>query len=137
MSRRTLHLHLSLLVLVVFASLLFAVVPALAQSTPEAVAIALIAAENANDPQAGIALFAPDAVVTLPTGVLDTTEAIAAWQEEFAAGNFHIEAVGLLANGGTASWGGEISLDVFRGMGITSLPATWVITVENGLLAWE
>lgn len=135
MSRRTpLLSRPSLLVLVLFAVILFASLPAFAQSTPEEVANALLTAENANDPTAGVALFAPDAVVTLPTGVLDTPEAIAGWQEELAAGNFHIEHVPLTVDGSTVSWSGQIALDRFRSLGVPSLASSWVLTIEDGLI---
>src|SRR5688572_15399264 len=100
--------------LLVFGSLSLAVLSTSAQSSPEDVARALIAAEASNDAGAAAATFAEDAVVTLPTGVFDTPEAIRGWQDELAAENFHIEAVNIEANDNTVSWTGTISLDRFR-----------------------
>lgn len=123
-----------LLVALVLMSAFVLTSAALAQSTPEEVATALIAAENGNDAAAATALFADDAVVTLPTGVLDTPEAIAGWQEELAAGNFRLEAVDMAVDGSTVTWSGAISLDRFRGLGIASMAANWSLVIEDGLI---
>jgi ketosteroid isomerase-like protein len=99
---------------------------------PEAVVNALFTAENANDPEAAVALFAPDAVVTLPTGVLQGTDAIRAWQTELAAGNFHANVDSMESVGITVSATGSVEWDPFRSLGLESLDSTWDIGVEGG-----
>ncbi len=106
---------------------------ALTELTAGSIADALITAEGANDVDGAMALFAPDAVVTIATGdVYNTPDAIRAWQQELADGKFHIEAVGRYVEGNTVHWTGDISLDLFRQMGIPSLGGVWDVTVENG-----
>jgi hypothetical protein len=122
----------SLAVLVILASFSWSIRPGFAQSSPEDVAKALIAAEDSNNVDAAVANFADDAVVTLPTGVFDTPDAIRGWQQELADGHFRIEAIGITADGNTVSWTGEVSLDLFRSMGIASLGGNWVLDIENG-----
>src|SRR5512139_4033134 len=102
-AHKTLRQKSSLLVtLFLLASLSFSVFPALAQSTaPEDVARTLIAAEDSHNVDAAVASFADGAVVTLPTGVLDTPDAIRGWQQELADGHFRIEPIDLHADGNT------------------------------------
>ncbi len=108
---------------------------ALTKLTAGGVAAGLIAAESAHDVDGAVALFAPDAVVTLADGsVYDTPDGIRAWQQSLADGNFRLEPVGLYVDGSTVHWTGDISLDAFRGMGISSLGGIWDVTVENGLV---
>jgi hypothetical protein len=97
-----------------------------------AIAAALIAAESGHDVDAAVALFADNAVVTLPTGVLNTPEAIRGWQQELADGHFRIEPEGRHVSGNRVMWTGEISLDRFRDMGIASLGGTWTLQIDNG-----
>ncbi len=106
---------------------------ALTALTAGSVADALITAEDTHDVDGAMALFAPNAVVTIATGdVYDTPDAIRAWQQELADGKFHIEAVGRYVEGNTVHWTGDISLDLFRQMGIPSLGGLWDVTVEDG-----
>jgi hypothetical protein len=123
---------LYLTVLVVLASFSWSIRPGFAQSSPEDVAQALIAAEDSNNVEAAVANFADDAVVTLPTGVYDTPDKIRGWQQELADGHFRIEAMGMTADGNTVSWTGEVSLDLFRSMGIATMGGNWVLDIENG-----
>ena len=97
-----------------------------------ATADALIAAEAAHDVDAAVGSFADDAVVTLPTGVMNTTDAIRGWQQELADGHFRIEPEGRHVVGNTVSWTGEIALDRFREMGIPSLGGTWDLVIDGG-----
>src|SRR5687768_6102746 len=62
-----------------------------AQTDAVAVARALINAENAHDVNAALNLFAPGAIVNLPTGALVTRAEIEQWQRDLAAGNFRAE----------------------------------------------
>lgn len=103
-----------------------------AQSSPEEVARALVAAEDSHNVDAAVALFADDAVVTLPTGVFDTPDAIRGWQQELADGNFRIEAADMAVDGSTVSWDGVVSLDSFRNLGIPSMAGEWKLTIEDG-----
>src|SRR5438270_901323 len=130
--KRSLLKRIFVLTLIIIASLSLRVMPGFADTPPDNVAKALIAAEGSNDVNAAVALFAPDAVVTLPTGVLDTAAKIQAWQQELAAGNFRIEPEGRYVHGDTISWTGEISLDLFRNMGIASLGGNWELVAKDG-----
>lgn len=121
-----------LIVLLFVLGLSLAVVSVSAQSSPEDVAHALIAAEDANDVDAAMAVFADDAVVTLPTGVFDTPEAIRGWQQELADGHFRIEAVDVAADGNMVTWHGTVSLDTFRHLGIASMGGMWTLDIEGG-----
>jgi hypothetical protein len=121
-----------LIFLLIILSLSLVVVSVSAQSDPQEVANALIAAEDSNDVDAAVALFADDAVVTLPTGVLDTPDAIRGWQQELADGHFRIEAVDVTADGNTVTWHGTVSLDTFRHLGIASMAGMWTLDIEDG-----
>lgn len=99
---------------------------------PIEVARALIAAENARDIDGAMALFAPYPTVKLSMGSLTTTEAVHRWQEELAAGNLHIEAKDMQAEGNLVRWTGTIAVDLFRRMGLEVLGGSWEIAVEKG-----
>ncbi|MEP7290372.1 MAG: nuclear transport factor 2 family protein [Chloroflexota bacterium] len=123
-----------LTVVILFASMSFSVVSSFAQDAPEEVARTLIAAEDSNNVDAAMATFAEDAVVTLPTGVFDTPDAIRGWQQELADGHFRVEPVNLEVDGNTVSWTGDISLDTFRNLGISSMGGMWSLVIEDGLV---
>jgi hypothetical protein len=117
---------------VVFAGL--AVPPASAQ-TPDAVTVArtLIANENAHNVNAVVDMFAPGAVVNLPTGVFATRAGILEWQQELAAGNFHAEITNPVAvTPEVVTFSGTVALDLFRGLGLASLDSTWQLTIQLG-----
>src|SRR5664279_5651198 len=105
--------------LLLFACFSFSVLTARAQSAPEDVAKALIAAEDSNNVDAAVANFAADAVVTLPPpfGVLDTPDKIHAWQQELADGHFRLEPINIQVDGNIVSWTGNVSFDPFRSLG--------------------
>jgi hypothetical protein len=117
---------------VVFAGL--AVPPASAQ-TPDAVTVArtLIANENAHNVNAVVDMFAPGAVVNLPTGVFATRAGILSWQQELAAGNFHAEITNPVAvTPEVVTFSGTVALDLFRSLGLSSLESTWQLTIQLG-----
>jgi len=117
---------------VVFAGL--AAPPASAQ-TPDAVTVArtLIANENAHNVNAVVDMFAPGAVVNLPTGVFATRAGILEWQQELAAGNFHAEISNPVAvTPEVVTFSGTVALDLFRGLGLASLDSTWQLTIQLG-----
>src|SRR5438874_462696 len=99
---------------------------------PQGVVNALFAAENANNPEAAAALFAPEAVVTLPTGVLRGTAEIRGWQDELAAGSFHANVGPLEVDGNTVRTAGNVELDLFRNLGLPIMESTWEILVQGG-----
>lgn len=130
---------------VAFAGL--AVPPASAQTTttsststttapiPDAVTVArtLIANENAHNVNAVVDMFAPGAVVNLPTGVFATRAGILSWQQELAAGNFHAEITTPVAvTPEVVTFSGTVALDLFRSLGLASLDATWQLTIQLG-----
>ncbi len=107
--------------------------PASAQATdPASVAQALINAENAHNVAGAVALFASDAVVTLPTGKLTTTAEIEKWQQELAAGNFHANTNAMQVAGDRVTFTGKVALDAFRKAGFATLDSMWDITVQQG-----
>ncbi len=108
--------------------------PASAQTASAvSVAQALIAAENAHDVPAAVALFAPGAIVVHATGQLVTTAEITAWQRELAAGNFRADiSTPVAVTPEVVTFTGTVSLDSFRSLGISSLAARWDLTVQLG-----
>lgn len=107
--------------------------PASAQADAVAVARALIDAENAHDVNAAVNLFAPAAIVSLPTGALVTRGEIEQWQRDLAAGNFHADiAPPVAVTPEVVTFSGTIALDSFRRLGIASLESTWQLTVQLG-----
>ncbi len=107
--------------------------PASAQTDAVAVARALINAENAHDVNTAVNLFAPGAIVNLPTGALVTRAEIEQWQRDLAAGNFHAEITPPVAvTPEVVTFSGTIALDTFRRLGIASLESTWQLTVQLG-----
>jgi hypothetical protein len=117
---------------VVFAGL--AVPPASAQTT-DAVTVArtLIANENAHNVNAVVDMFAPGAIVNLPTGVFATRAGILGWQQELAAGNFHAEITNPVAvTPEVVTFSGTVALDLFRSLGLASLESTWQLTIQLG-----
>ena len=104
-----------------------------AQTDAVSVARALIAAENAHNVAAAVALFAPGAIVNLPTGALVTRAEIEQWQRDLAAGNFHAEITTPVAvTPEVVTFSGTIAIDTFRRLGISSLESTWQLTVQLG-----
>ena len=117
--------------LLVFVGL--AAPPASAQTDAVSVARALIAAENAHDVPGAMALFAPGAIVNLPTGALVTRAEIEQWQRELAAGNFRAEITPPVAvTPEVVTFSGTVALDSFRRLGISPLEANWQLTVQLG-----
>ena len=109
--------------------------PDMADQDPRGVVNALIEAENALDIEAAANLFAPDAVVTLPTGVLSTTEEIRDWQTGLANGHFHADIGEITTQGNHAIFGGTVGFDPFRGMGIDAMGSQWDVTVDAGRIS--
>ena len=101
------------------------------EQDPVRVARALIEAENALDVDAAANLFAPDAVVTLPTGVLSTPEQVREWQTGLAEGHFHADIGEITTAGNHASFSGTVGFDPFRGMGIDAMGSEWDLTVDG------
>jgi hypothetical protein len=119
-------------VVAVFGAL---VAPAASAQTTDAVSVArsLIAAENAHNVAAVVDLFAPGAIVSLPTGALTSRAEITQWQQELAAGNFHAETTTPVAvTPEVVTFSGTVALDLFRGLGLSSLESTWQLTVQLG-----
>jgi SnoaL-like domain len=102
---------------------------------PVGVVNALIEAENALDVETATRLFARDAVVTLPTGVLSTPEQIREWQTGLAHGHFHAEIGEIQTDGDRATFTGTVGFDPFRGMGIDAMGSEWEITVDAGRIS--
>lgn len=114
-------------------SVTFGASAASAQTDAVSVARALIAAENAHDVGAAVSLFAPGAIVNLPTGPLVGTSQIEQWQRELAAGNFRAEITPPVAvTPEVVTFSGTVALDAFRRLGISPLEATWELTVQLG-----
>lgn len=107
--------------------------PASAQTDAVSVARALINAENAHNVNAAVSFFAPGAIVSLPTGALATRAEIEQWQRELAAGNFRADITAPVAvTPEVVTFSGTVSLDLFRQLGISSLDATWQLTIQLG-----
>ena len=107
--------------------------PAATQTDAASVARALINAENAHDVQAALNLFAPNAIVNLPTGALVTRAQIEQWQRDLAAGNFHAEITPPVAvTPEIVNFSGTVALDSFRRLGISPLEANWELTIQLG-----
>lgn len=125
--------NLFLVAILLFASLSVSIVSTFAQSAPEDVAKALIAAEDSNNVDAAVANFASDAVVTLADGSkYDTADGVRGWQQALADGHFRLEPVNMQVDGNIVSWTGNISLDAFRNLGIATLDGNWKLDIENG-----
>ena len=124
-----------LVAILIAASFSLNIVSSYAQMSAEAVAKAVITAENANDVDAAVANFAPDAVVTLADGSkYDTPEGVRGWQQALADGHFRLEPVNMQIDGSIVSWTGNISLDTFRSLGIAELDGNWKLDIEDGLI---
>jgi hypothetical protein len=107
--------------------------PASAQTDAVSVARALINAENAHDVNTAVNLFAPGAIVNLPTGVFVTRAEIEQWQRELAAGNFRADITAPVAvTPEVVTFSGTVGLDLFRQLGISPLEATWQLTIQLG-----
>jgi hypothetical protein len=107
--------------------------PASAQTDAVSVARALINAENAHDVNTAVNLFAPGAIVNLPTGVFVTRAEIEQWQRELAAGNFRADITAPVAvTPEVVTFSGTVGLDLFRQLGISPMEATWQLTVQLG-----
>jgi hypothetical protein len=107
--------------------------PASAQTDAVSVARALINAENAHDVNTVVNLFAPGAIVNLPTGVFVGRAEIEGWQRELAAGNFHADITAPVAvTPEVVTFSGTVGLDLFRQLGISPLEATWQLTIQLG-----
>jgi hypothetical protein len=102
-------------------------------TTPLAVVTALLAAENAHNVDAAVALFAADAVVSLAIETRRGTDEIRAWQQELAEGHFHMEIVGTPeVAGDTVRFNNRLDLDMFKQMGLGTVEATSQATVRDG-----
>jgi hypothetical protein len=107
--------------------------PASAQTDAAAVARSLINAENAHDVNTVVNLFAPGAIVNLPTGVFVGRTEIEQWQRELAAGNFHADITPPVAvTPEIVTFSGTVALDLFRQLGISSMESTWQLTIQLG-----
>lgn len=107
--------------------------PASAQTDAVSVARALIDAENAHDIEAAVNLFAPGAIVNLPTGPLVTRAEITQWQRELAAGNLRVDISAPVAvTPEVVTFSGTVGYDPFRRLGISALDATWQLTIQLG-----
>ena len=103
--------------------------------TTDAVTVArtLIANENAHNVNAVVDMFAPGAIVNLPTGSLATRAAILQWQQELAAGNFRAEITTPVAvTPEVVTFSGTVAIDLFRSLGLASLESTWQLTIQLG-----
>lgn len=110
-----------------------AAVPVAAQADAVSVARALIAAENAHNVPLALSYFAPGAIVILPTGVLASPAEIEGWQRELAAGNFRADITTPVAvTPAIVTFSGNVSLDLFRSLGLSSLDAIWELTTALG-----
>ena len=126
---------LFLVAILIIASFSLNIVSTSAQTSPEDVAKAVIAAENANDVDAAVANFAPDAVVTLADGSkYDTADGVRGWQQALADGHFRLEPVNMQIDGSIVTWTGVISLDSFRSLGIADLGGNWKLDIEDGMI---
>lgn len=107
--------------------------PASAQTDAVSVARALIDAENAHNVDAAVNLFAPGAIVNLPTGPLVTRAEITQWQRELAAGNLRVDISAPVAvTPEVVTFSGTVGYDPFRRLGISPLDATWQLTIQLG-----
>jgi hypothetical protein len=107
--------------------------PASAQTDAVSVARAIIAAENAHDVNGAVNLFAPGAIVNLPTGVFVTRAEIEQWQRELAAGNFRADITPPVAvTPEVVTFSGSVAYDPFRQLGISPLEATWQLVIQQG-----
>jgi hypothetical protein len=107
--------------------------PASAQTDAVSVARALIDAENAHNVEAAVNLFAPGAIVNLPTGPLVTRAEITQWQRELAAGNLRVDiSTPVAVTPEVVTFSGTVGYDPFRRLGISPLDATWQLTVQLG-----
>ncbi len=107
--------------------------PASAQADAVSVARALINAENDHDVDAAVNLFAPGAIVNLPTGPLVTRAEITQWQRELAAGNLRADITAPVAvTPEVVTFSGTVGYDPFRRLGISPLDATWQLTIQLG-----
>src|SRR5688500_6161786 len=102
-----------------------------AQTDAVAGARALIDAENQHNVAAAVDLFAPGAIVKLPTGPLLTRAEIEQWQRELAAGNFRADInTPVAVTPEVVTFSGSVAYDPFRRLGLSSLDATWLVTVQ-------
>ncbi|MCW5848802.1 MAG: GMC family oxidoreductase N-terminal domain-containing protein [Anaerolineae bacterium] len=109
-----------------------AIVPPEGVAGALSLAQAIVAAENAHDVEAAVALFAEDAVATLPQYTRTTPQGIRDWQQELADQHFHGTLVAPRVDGDRVSWTGHIWLDPLRGLGIAPLAGQWDMVVGDG-----
>lgn len=105
-------------------------------SDPVAVITALVAAANAHDLEATMALFADDAVVQIRPEALGSTstgkDAVRKWFSDLYAGNFSITVADMKAQGNTVTDRATISSDGLRQLGLASLDGNEEYTVRDG-----
>lgn len=109
-----------------------------AAADPLATVQALLAAENAHDVDAAVALFAPDALVTLALETRTGTAEIRAWQQELADGHFHMEVLGTpevasdSVAGDSVRFRNRLDLDLFKQMGLGTVEGISEAQVQDG-----
>ena len=100
---------------------------------PLATVLALLAAENAHDVDAAVALFAPDATVDLALETRTGTAEIRAWQQELAAGHFYMEMLGAPeVAGDRVRFQNRLDLDLFKQMGLGTVEGVSTARVRDG-----
>lgn len=102
---------------------------------PLALAKAFVAAENAHDVEAVVALFTDDAEVHSSMHVCTTTEQIRAWQQELAEGAIEIKPNPFEVDGDVVRWTGALAVAYFRNLGLASVTGQWEITARAGKIA--
>ncbi|HVK05207.1 MAG TPA: nuclear transport factor 2 family protein [Armatimonadaceae bacterium] len=100
---------------------------------PISVINALLAAENAHDVDAAMALFAEDAVADLAVERRTGHAEIRDWQQSLADGHFHMELRGEPeVTGNTVRFPNRLDLDMFKNLGLGTVEAVSTAVVEDG-----
>ncbi len=106
--------------------------PALAQADAAATAVALIDAENRADVEGAVALFTPDAIVNDVRGVFIGTTQIRQWQRDLSTAHFVAVIGPPVVAAERVTMSGTVAVDALRGLGLSSLDATWELIVQQG-----